>query len=204
MFLVRPRLKKILSALLPALLLLAVFSAVMTAGCTTVDKLKVKSDITLNNEHTRWSPAMSSIPGLDITPVYSPMQSGNSVNLINSSADAAEQFNADEITYHWNATGDSARYVMLLSWDSGVTGKVESLGNDTVTKAGETVWFCCKDYDPLSAPESYVIHLTAESDGKTLSERDVVILRKAMFYYLEDTYYGYNTRVVDADNLKTE
>lgn len=183
-----------------ALILLLLFSAAIFSGCTTVDKAKVNHDITLKNVHKYWSPAMSSIPGIDITPVYSPSQSDSGSGNV-SSDDSVSQYNAGDVTYHWNATGKSGEYVMLLSWDSGVTGKVEDLGNDTRTRPNETVWFSCRDYDPLVAPESYVIHITAESDGKILSERDVVILRKAMFYYLEDTYYGYNTRVVDTDKI---
>ena len=176
------------------LLLLIVFSAAIFSGCTTVDKAKVKYDITLKNGHKYWSPAMSSIIGLDITPEYLPLQTGN------SSADSYPG-DADNLRYHWNATGEYGKYVMFHLWDGGTGGKYEELGNDTYTKPNETVWFSCQDYDTLAAPERYVIHLTLEDDDRIISERDVGIIRKAMFYYLEDTYYGYNTKVVDADKI---
>ncbi len=180
-----------------ALLLLIIFSAAIFSGCTTVDKAQVKHDITLKNEHKYWSPAMSSIIGLDITPEYLPLQTVNT-------SDASNPYEADNLRYHWNATGKSGKYVMLYLWDSGVSGKYEEHGNDTYTKPNETVWFSCKDYDALDAPERYVIHLTLEENGNILSERDVGIIRKAMFYYLEDTYYGYNTRVVDTDKISQQ
>ena len=176
------------------LLLLTVFSAAVLSGCTTVDKAQVKYDITLKNVHKYWSPAMSSIIGLDITPEYLPLRTGGS----SADSDIAD---AENLRYHWNATGEYGKYVMLHLWDGGSGGRYEELGNDTYTKPNETVWFSCQDYETLAAPERYVIHLTLEDDGRVISERDVGIIRKAMFYYLEDTYYGYNTRVVDTDKI---
>jgi hypothetical protein len=156
--------KKSYAAIVAAFTLLIISAA--ACGCTDRETNSVPENLTVVTKNTCWSPAMSSIIGIDITPEY----------------------DCDyDCIFHWTATGDSSPKTELLLWGVETKGGITEKGNDTWTRQGITLWWTCREYEIEKMPEKFTLRIEAveSRNNTTLAETEVEITRKAMIYCVE-------------------
>ena len=152
------------AAFFAALFILAMLIAV--SGCTDKTKNQEERNFTIISDNTCWSPAMSSIIGIDMTPEYT---------------------GDGDYVFHWTATGESGPKVQFNSWGSETNGRIIKKGNDTWTNPGETVWWYYGNFEPETMPEKFTLKVEAvdKKTNETTAETEVKITRKVMVFCID-------------------
>ncbi|MBN2734640.1 MAG: hypothetical protein JXQ82_07290 [Methanomicrobiaceae archaeon] len=154
------------TAFFAALFILVIFLSV--SGCTEKTKNTEETNLTIISHNTCWSPAMSSIIGIDMTPEYK---------------------GYGDCIFHWTATGVSAPDVNLLLWGAETTGEITDEGNDTWTEPGTTLLWSYRNFEIETMPEKFTLNIEAvdRKTNETLAETEVKISRKTMVFCIEST-----------------
>ncbi|UUX92163.1 hypothetical protein [Methanoplanus endosymbiosus] len=150
------------------LLLAGVILLLLSAGCTGRENAEEYVEkIEISSENTCWSPIMSSIVGIDITPHYSG--------------------DAGDIQYHWHASEGA-----FLLWNK-PDYRVINLGNNTIT-GEETLWWSYTERDSNtgntdnSGDEKITISIEAVSadSGVTPVKGEYLIERENLTFCLKN------------------